>query len=99
MPAATGFSPSGIYFDSHTNKVRATALCVDEKRLGSETVSSVRKDVENLAAFTETYIKPLIPELAQQDFEMEFDVLGGSKETGKPYYVFADYKNGEVILH
>jgi hypothetical protein len=99
VPAAANFSLRSIYFDSRTNKVRATALCLDEKRLELETVSSVRKDVEGLATFTEANIKPWIPELAQQDFEMEFDVLGGSKEKGKPYYVFADYRNGEVIVH
>jgi hypothetical protein len=92
-----------IYFDSRTNKVVAIAL-VNAERLGSETADSLRHDLEMSAIMAEGPVHELIPELTQQDFEMEFRALDlanktGRNEPGKDYYIFAEHKNGELILH
>jgi hypothetical protein len=92
-----------LYFDSRTNRFVAIAL-VDGERLRRETADSLSHDLRMSAVTSGGPILSLIPEAAQQDFEMEFRALdfgnkAGRNEPGKDYYIFAEYKNGELILH
>ena len=103
VPTGTGIDAPSIYFDSKTDKVGAIAL-VDGKYLESQSAKSVRDNLEMSAARAWASVQHFIPDVAREDLEIEFRAFNfGDKskrnEPGKDYYIFAGYKNRELIMH
>jgi hypothetical protein len=92
-----------LYYDFRANKIGGIAI-VDGKYLQSQSTKSVRDSLYIAAAICFSSVEAKITNVTAEDFEMEFRALDignktGRNEPGKHYYIFAEYKNGELILH
>jgi hypothetical protein len=94
-----GIGYPDFYFDPHTNKVRALVI-VSASTLEGEPAGKVRENLQESAEWAQATAHHYLPELAAQDLEIEFRALDGkAKEAGKGYYTYAEYKNGQLIIH
>jgi len=88
-----GLAPARFFFHPETDKITAF-IPVDGNYLGKESSASVREKLSKRAASILIDLRISIPELSEQNFEVEFKNLVG----GAPVD-FAEYKNGKLIIH
>jgi hypothetical protein len=103
MVEENGIQAPNLYYDFRANKILAIAL-VDGKYLETQSAKSARDALHMRAAGAMASVSRYITNVTAEDFEMEFrafDIDNKAKrnEPGKIYYIFAEYKNGELILH
>ena len=87
------FLRHGSFFDQKADKITAFVK-VDGNSLSKEPSASVREKLSRRATTILFDLKISIPELSQQNFEVEFKNLA----SGAPVD-FAEYKDGKLILH
>ncbi len=89
-----GIAPARFFFNPKADTVTAF-VTVDGNFLNKEPSASVREKLSKRATTILFDLRISIPELSEQNFEVEFKNLVGG---GAPVD-FAEYKNGKLILH
>ena len=73
---------------------------VSAKQLEAEPAGQVRERLQDSAIFAQGLVHYYVQNLSAHDFVMEFRAFGDkAKEKGKGYYMYAEYKNGELVMH
>jgi len=99
LPMDDGIATPTFYFDPATDKVGAVVQ-VSASELEAEPAGKGREHLQESAEMARGIAHYYLPELANQDFEIEFRAFGDkAKEAGKGYYTYAEYKNGRLIMH
>ena len=99
LPYDNGIAPPSFSFDPDTNKVVAVAM-VSAKQLEAEPAGEVRHQLQESAITAQGTVHFYVQNLSNRDFVMEFRAFGDKvKEAGKGYYLYAEYKDGELVMH
>ena len=88
-----GRTAPNIYFDWDAKKVKAKIL-VNGDWLGSKSATELTGILRGDGMLAMTYVTNLLPEVSAGDFEVEFVNYSHKGPTS-----FAEFKNGELILH
>ena len=91
--AEDGIAPPRFFFDPKADKITAL-VTVDGNFLGRAPSASVREKLSRKAEGILLNLRISIPELSQQNFEVEFKNLTG----GAPVD-FGEYKDGNLVIH
>ncbi|MGA2631352.1 MAG: hypothetical protein ABSG54_14230 [Terriglobia bacterium] len=94
FPLRTGISPPEFGFRPDGNKVVAISL-VDAKRLQAEPAGEATASLKTSAMGAQAAVLYYVPELADKDFEMYFKTC--CDKAG--FYTYAEYKNGQLVMH
>jgi hypothetical protein len=100
IPMNDGVGTADFYFDPDTNKVGAVVL-VSASELEAEPAGKVRELLKASAEVFQAMARQNLPELGNQDFEIEFKAFGDKSKlgAGKGAYTYAEYTNGQLIMH
>jgi hypothetical protein len=73
---------------------------VSAKQLEAEPAGEVRHQLHESAITAQGTVHFYVQNLSNRDFVMEFRAFGDKvKEAGKGYYLYAEYKDGELVMH
>jgi len=100
-PWRAGIRVPDFYFDPVTNRVVASAQ-VDPKEWEEKPVGPVRAALTESAeqAFAQVSVSFLPRDvLSLQDFEMKFVAMDPERKEANSVYVFAEFKDGKLILN
>jgi hypothetical protein len=89
----SGIAPPRFFYDEKTDMLTAFEV-VNGNMLGKQPSGAVRDKLSETARHILTDLRISIPDLPEQNFQVEFKNLVGDGPVD-----FGEYKNGKLILH
>jgi hypothetical protein len=103
MVEENGIQAPSLYFDPSANRFEAV-FAVNAKYLETIPAGIVSDHLTMRANFAWSSLHRYVPEAALDDFQVEFRALDASNKSGKnvpgtSYYIFAEFKDGQLTMH